>query len=84
MIADILRFILLSIAALIVVPPVLAIFLPIIAVYFIVLLIFKLITIIIPYDTLIDVYNEVEEFAFLICGVPLLILYPILDTLSSL
>ena len=61
MIADILRFILLSIAALIVVPPVLAIFLPIIAVYFIVLLIFKLITVIIPYGAIVDIYNEIEE-----------------------
>lgn len=82
MIADILRFILLSVAALIIVPPVLVIFLPIITAYFIFLLIFKLITIIVPYDTIIDIYNEVEEFAFLMCGIPLLILYPILDGLS--
>lgn len=82
MIADILRFILLSVVALIVVPPVLAIFLPIITVYFIFLLICKLITIIVPYDTIVDVYNEIEEFAFLLCGIPLLILYPILDGLS--
>jgi hypothetical protein len=82
MIADILRFILLSVAALIIVPPVLVIFLPIITAYFIFLLIFKLITIIAPHDTIIDIYNEVEEFAFLMCGIPLLILYPILDGLS--
>ena len=82
MIADILRFILLSVAALIIVPPVLVIFLPIITAYFIFLLIFKLITIIVPYDTIIDIYNEVEEFAFLMCSIPLLILYPILDGLS--
>ena len=82
MIADILRFILLSIVALIIVPPVLVIFLPIITAYFIFLLIFKLITIIVQSDTIIDVYNEVEEFAFLLCGIPLLILYPILDGLS--
>lgn len=82
MIADILRFILLSVVALIIVPPVLVIFLPIITAYFIFLLIFKLITIIVQSDTIIDVYNEVEEFAFLLCGIPLLILYPILDGLS--
>ena len=82
MIADILKFILLSVAALIMVPPVLAIFLPIITVYFIFLLIFKLITVIIPHGTIVDIYNEIEEFAFLVCGIPLLILYPILDGLS--
>lgn len=82
MITDILRFILLSVVALIIVPPVLVIFLPIITAYFIFLLIFKLVTIIVQSDTIIDVYNEVEEFAFLLCGIPLLILYPILDGLS--
>lgn len=82
MIADILRFILLSVAALIVVPPVLVIFLPIIVAYFIFLLIFKLVTIITQSDAITDVYNEVEEFAFLLCGIPLLILYPILNGLN--
>lgn len=82
MITDILRFILLSAVALIIVPPVLVIFLPIITAYFIFLLIFKLVTIIVQSDTITDVYNEVEEFAFLLCGIPLLILYPILDGLS--
>lgn len=82
MITDILRFILLSAVALIIVPPVLVIFLPIIIAYFIFLLIFKLITIIVQNDTIMDIYNEVEEFAFLLCGIPLLILYPILNGLS--
>lgn len=82
MISDILKFILLSVAALIIVPIVLAIFLPIITLYFIFLLIFKIITVIIPHGTITNVYNEVEEFAFLMCGIPLLILYPIIDGLS--
>ena len=82
MITDILRFILLSVVAFIIVPPVLVIFLPIIVAYFIFLLIFKLVTIITQSDAITDVYNEVEEFAFLLCGIPLLILYPILDGLS--
>lgn len=82
MITDILKFILISLAAIIIVPPVLVIFLPIIIAYFIFLLIFKLITIIVPRDAIIDIYDEVEEFAFLLCGIPLLILYPILDGLS--
>lgn len=82
MITDILKFILLSLAVLTIVPPVLVIFLPIIIAYFIFLLIFKLITIIVQNDTIMDIYNEVEEFAFLLCGIPLLILYPILNGLS--
>ena len=67
---------------LVTVTPVVVILLPIIIAYLLFLCVFKLV--ILPFKThkMNMVYNKIEEFGFVLCAIPVLVMYPIVGLID--
>ena len=77
-------FFLCMLLLLVTVTPVVVIMLPIIITYLLFLCVFKLV--VLPFNThkMNMAYNKTEEFGFVLCAIPVLVMYPIVDLIDKL
>lgn len=80
---NIFGFVLSMLLFLITVTPVVVILLPIIITYLLFLCLFKLVTLLVNTKKMNKIYNKTEEFGFVLCSIPVLVMYPIVGVIDN-
>jgi hypothetical protein len=80
---NIFGFILSMLLLLFTVTPVVVILLPIIITYLLFLCLFKLVTLLFNTHKMNKIYNKTEEFGFVLCSIPVLVMYPVVGVIDN-